>query len=67
MIGEINFGGVFVPSIVIWCCISLILLLLIKRILAYFGFYRYLWHQVLFNFCIFVILLGGIVFLVNLA
>ena len=66
MIGEINFAGVFVPSLVVWSCISLFLLLLLKRVLAHFGFYRHLWHRVLFNFSLFVILLGGIVFLVNL-
>lgn len=66
MIGEINMGGVFVPSIVLWCLIALIVLLIIKKILARYSFYRHLWQQPLFNFALFVILLGGIVFFVSL-
>lgn len=66
MIGEINIGGVFVPSIVLWCIIALILLLIIKKILARYHFYRHVWQQTLFNFALFVILLGGIAFFASL-
>jgi len=66
MIGEINLGGVFVPSIVLWCIAALIILLLIKKILARYYFYRHVWQHTLFNFAIFVIILGGIVFFVSL-
>jgi hypothetical protein len=66
MIGEINMGGVFIPSLVIWVIISLILLFIIRRKLIHCGFYRRVWHQSLFNFSLFAIILGIIVSLVDL-
>jgi hypothetical protein len=65
MIGEINIGGVFIPSTVIWGIIALILLFVIRRYLARLRFYRYVWHQALFNTALFVIILGSIVLIVN--
>jgi hypothetical protein len=65
MIGEINIGGVFIPSIVIWSILAFVILYLIRRILAYYGFYQWIWQQALFNTALFVILLGCIIFLVT--
>jgi Protein of unknown function (DUF1656) len=66
MIGEINIGGVFIPSIVIWVVIALMLLFVIRRYLARQGFYGYVWHQMLFNTALFVIILGSIVLIINM-
>jgi Protein of unknown function (DUF1656) len=65
MIGEINIGGVFIPSIVIWSIIAFVILYLIRRILAYYQCYQWIWQQALFNTALFIILLGGITFLVT--
>lgn len=61
--GEINIGGVFIPSIVIWSMIAFVIWYMIRRFLANRGFYRYLWHQSLFNISLFIILVGCITYL----
>ena len=41
--------------------IALLLSLLLRRLLAAFGFYRFVWHRALFDLALTVILLGGTV------
>ena len=59
MNAELNIFGVFVPSILICAVMSFFAMALIARGLRYLGFYRLVWHQSLFNLCIFVSLLGA--------
>jgi hypothetical protein len=61
MIGEISFGGVYVPSLLLWGTFAFALNFALRRILAATGFYRFVWHRALFDLATFVILLGCVV------
>ncbi|MDE2517404.1 MAG: DUF1656 domain-containing protein [Rhodospirillales bacterium] len=61
MIGEISFGGVYVPSLLIWALIAFLLNFVLRRVLYALGFYRLVWHRALFDTALFVILLAVVV------
>ena len=61
MIGEIDVYGVFVPPLLIWVGAALPLTAVLRRLLRWFGFYRFVWHCPLFDFALLVIVLGGVV------
>ncbi len=58
---EIGIGGVFIPALLVWATIALLLSILLRRLLAAFGLYRFVWHRALFDLALTVILLGGTV------
>ena len=58
MIGEINIHGIFVPALLILTVLALVMSSILRRLLAAVGFYRFVWHPALFDFCLFIILLG---------
>ena len=58
MIGEFDIYGVYFPAFAIFAAIAFLLQLLINRLLNAYGFYRLVWHRALFDFAIYVILLG---------
>jgi hypothetical protein len=60
---ELDIAGVLVPSLVLWLVIAYALSALLRTQLRRLGFYRLVWHRALFDFAIFVCLLGGIVYL----
>jgi hypothetical protein len=58
---EFGIGGVFIPALLVWAAIALLLSILLRRLLAACGFYRLVWHRALFDLALTVILLGGTV------
>lgn len=58
MIGEVNVYGIYIPWGIIMMLVAMGVTRLISRGLAKFGFYRYVWHPALFDFAIFVIVMG---------
>jgi len=52
-----------VPSLLLWLVIAYVLSALLRAQLRRLGFYRLVWHRALFDFAIFVCLLGGVVYL----
>ena len=61
MIGEIDVYGVFIPPLLIWVGAALPLTAVLRRLLRWFGCYRFVWHRPLFDFALLVIVLGGVV------
>lgn len=61
MTQEFDILGVYVPSLLIWMLLALLLGSLVRRGLARAGLYRHIWHPPLFDAAIFLLLLGGIV------
>jgi Protein of unknown function (DUF1656) len=55
--------GVFVPALLLWLIIAYALTVVVHRLLDRFGLYRLVWHRALFDFALFVCLLGGVVYL----
>ena len=58
MIGEFDIYGVYFPVFAVFAAIALLLQIVIMRLLDACGFYRLVWHRALFDFTIYVILLG---------
>lgn len=60
---DLDIYGVFVPSLLLGIVITYALSSLLSRLFRRTGLYRFVWHRALFDFAVFVCLLGGIVYL----
>ncbi len=60
MIGEFSLGGVLVPPLLVWAVAAMALGIPLRRVLAWAGCYRLVWHRALFDLALFVILLSAI-------
>lgn len=58
MSGELNFHGIFFPTLLVWALVALVLSAVVRRVLSAVGFYRWVWHRALFDLALFVILWG---------
>jgi hypothetical protein len=63
MSNEFNLYGVLVPALFAWTLIALAASVLLRRLLAWSGFYRFVWHRPLFDLSLYVVLVGAIVLL----
>ncbi|CAO4166078.1 DUF1656 domain-containing protein [Methylorubrum populi] len=61
MTSELDLYGVFVPSLTAWMLIAFAVSLPLRRLLAWTGFYRVVWHRPLFDLALYVVLLGAVV------
>jgi hypothetical protein len=59
----IDIYGVLVPTLLLWIIIAFALSALLRRFMQRFDLYRLVWHRALFDFAIFVCLLGVVVYL----
>jgi hypothetical protein len=60
MIGELNLDGVFLSSVLVSALIALVLTFVIRRLLAWSGAYRLVWHPALFDAALFVIVWAAV-------
>jgi hypothetical protein len=60
VIGEFDFDGVFVSPLLIYAIVALAICAVVQRLLILVGFYRLVWHRALFDFALFVVLLGAV-------
>ncbi len=63
MTGEFSFYGLYIPWLLLLSLLALACSRLISYVLARTGLYRLVWHPALFDFALFIILLGGFTFL----
>jgi hypothetical protein len=61
VIGEFDVYGVFVPALLVWGMIALLITALLRRVLAQAGFYRLVWHRPLVDLSLLVIILAAVV------
>jgi hypothetical protein len=64
MIGEFDVYGVFVPALLVWGLITLLLTAVLRSVLVRVGFYRLVWHRPLVDLSLLVIILAAVVALV---
>jgi hypothetical protein len=57
MIGELDIGGVFVPSLLLAALIAFGLTTVVRLSLRRLHLYRFVWHAGLFDVALFVVLL----------
>ena len=62
MIGEVSFYGLYLPPLLLLTLAALVVSRLLKLVLARTGFYRVVWHPALFDFSLFVIVLGALAY-----
>jgi hypothetical protein len=60
---EIDIYGVLVPALLLWLVVAYALSAVLRRLMQRFGLYRLVWHRALFDFALFVCLLGVVVYL----
>ena len=65
MVGEFNFAGVFVPSLLVWVIVAVGVSMFIRRIFVIVGFYRLVWHRGLFDLALLAILSGVVTVLAD--
>lgn len=65
MIGELNLYGLFVSPLLLWVLAALPATALLRRALRRVGVYRAVWHPPLFDFAVFVIVLGAVAALIS--
>jgi protein-S-isoprenylcysteine O-methyltransferase Ste14 len=61
MIGEINIDGVLLSSGLVSALIALVVAFVMGRVLSWAGAYRFVWHPVLFDTALFVILWAAVI------
>lgn len=61
MRGELDIYGVFIPSLLAWAIVGFVASLIVRRLLAKLGFYKYVWHRPLFDIALLVFLIGTVV------
>ncbi|WP_027517340.1 DUF1656 domain-containing protein [Bradyrhizobium sp. WSM1417] len=59
----IDIYGVLVPALLLWIIIAYALSALLRRFMQRFDLYRLVWHRALFDFAIYVCILGVVVYL----
>lgn len=55
--------GFYLPPIMLWAVLALVPFLVLRLALQGFGLYRFVWHRALFNVALYVLVLGGLVYL----
>jgi hypothetical protein len=65
MIGEVYLFGLYVPTLLLLVLPALAVSYLLRRAFARAGFYRFIWHPALFDFSLFVLVLGGLAFIAS--
>ena len=63
MIGEISVDGVYIPSLLVFVCVAVIITGLLSRFLMLLGFYRLVVHRPVTDVAIFFLVLAVIVLL----
>lgn len=63
MIGEVSIYGLFVPPLLLLAVGALAVTRLLRMMLARTRFYRVVWHPALFDFSLFIVVLGALTFL----
>ena len=61
----VEFLGFYLPPLMLWAAGAVIPFVIIRRVLARSGFYRFVWHRPLFNLALYVLLVGAVLFLGN--
>ena len=60
MTPEFSFGGVYIAAVPVTATIALIIALVAHRLLIRTRFYRWVWHPVLFDTALFVVIWAAI-------
>ena len=57
---ELDLAGIYVPHLLVAAALAFLVSVPLRRLLAWTGFYRLVWHRALFDLALFVVLLGAV-------
>ncbi|MBB3593949.1 hypothetical protein FHX08_004352 [Rhizobium sp. BK529] len=60
MPAEFDVYGVYVPRLLVLMVLSFLLIIVVRRILAWLGAYSLVWHRGLFDLALYVLVLGAV-------
>jgi hypothetical protein len=60
MMGELDVCGVFVPALLVWGAVALVLNIALRAGLTRAGFFRLVWHAPLAELALYVMVFGGV-------
>ncbi|WP_454851976.1 DUF1656 domain-containing protein [Rhizobium binxianense] len=60
MPAEFDLYGVYVPRLLVLMLLTFVLVIVVRRILAWLGAYSLVWHRGLFDLALYVLLLGAV-------
>jgi hypothetical protein len=63
MTGEVSLYGIYFPPLLLLVIPALLVSRVFSAVMARAGIYRFVWHPALFDFSLFVIVLGSLAFL----
>lgn len=64
MTGEVSFGGVFVPTLLVLALVAMALSFALTRLIGAFGLYRFVAYRALVDLSLFVLTLGLLAWIV---
>jgi hypothetical protein len=67
MLETVEFLGFYLPPFLIWAGLAVLPFIILRWLFGKVRFYRFVWHRSLFNLALYVMLMGSVVFLGNLA
>jgi hypothetical protein len=62
---DVNIYGVYLPALAVVALVCFFLNAILRRLLAYIGFYRLVWHRPLFDTAMYFCLLGVVTLSIN--
>ncbi|AAL46226.1 hypothetical protein EN41_04405 [Agrobacterium tumefaciens] len=65
MIGQLDLYGIFLPSFAALALFAYGAFRVLASLLGKVGFYRAVWHRSLFNFALYIALVGGVSAIIN--
>jgi hypothetical protein len=60
MIGELDIGGVFTPTLLIWGALAVAASLPLRWAMSRLGVYRFVWHRGLFDIALVFVIWTGV-------
>ena len=60
MTRELDVFGVFLPDLLVWVVVAVLISIPVRRTMSALHIYRIVWHRPLFDMAIFILILGGV-------
>ena len=65
MQSDISIAGVYLPGLLVLMLAAFVVARIVWQVLSWTGFYSFVWHRALFNFALYILILGALSSLSN--
>jgi hypothetical protein len=59
----VEFFGFYLPPAMLWAAVALVPFVIVRWLMGKLDLYHYVWHRSLFNLALYVLMVGGVIFL----